>query len=89
MEQSQLTKIRPDIPTGSVEAKIGRRDRTLEMWEENQAGYDTVVIGDMIIDYLKWDIAVGMQKDLIEIMNTRIAEFLFCGILGSMILDLF
>ena len=59
-EQKQLTKITPMIPMGSEVVQIERWDKTLEMWENNQKAYNTVLIGDMNIDMLKWDTATGV-----------------------------
>ena len=63
-EQTQLSKIAQNL-TGSDAAQIERWDKTLEMWEKNQKAYDTVMMGDMNIDMLKWDFATGLQSELI------------------------
>ena len=57
---------------GAIAVQVERWDRILHKWETNLDNYDTVVIGDLNIDMMKWDRAVGLQNDLMDIMKTRI-----------------
>ena len=64
-EQTLHSDVRPN-PTGSPVKQLVRSDRILEKWETNPKNYNTVVLGDLNVNMLKWDNANGLQKDLIE-----------------------
>ena len=61
-EHSLPTKVMLDIPTGSAAAQIDRWDKILDKWEENCEQFDTIVMGDMNIDYLKYETVISTDR---------------------------